>query len=227
VRLRHAAALVVGFCAIVGPWVARNGILSGQFVVSAIDRVNLLYYNAASLEAHRLGISIDEARNRLNERVTAQTDPSADGYTEVAREVILTHPLAFVWYNGLDALNGLRPGFTFMRSLAGVSMDRSGTGPPVGVIEIYMGMFVAALAVGSLAGWVVLTLRREWRSLVLLALIPVLLLYLPGLASNARFRAPVEPFLAIAAAVGLQAVGGQVGAWLARRRAETSRAADE
>jgi hypothetical protein len=228
VMIRHAAVLIAGFFLIVGPWVARNGIMAGRFVVSDIDQVNLLYYNAASLEAHRLGISIDEARNRLNERVAAQTVPWPDGYTEVAREVILSHPVAFVWCNGLDALNGLRPGLTFMRSLAGAPTDGAETGILIRVIELTMGGFVAILAGGSLVGWVVLCVRREWRSLVLLGLIPALLLYLPGLASNARFRAPVEPLLAIAAAVGLWTIGSWLQARrLPLRRAETSRPGDE
>ena len=73
-------------------------------------------------------------------------------------------------------------------------------------LEGYLLLFVAALVVLSLVGLVVLLTRKKWMEVILLVLIPALLLYLPGIASNARFRAPVEPFLAILAALGLDAI---------------------
>ncbi len=230
--LRHAAALLAGFLIVVAPWMARNAAYGGRFSVSAISDINLFYYNAASLEAHRLGLSIDEARSLMDRRLAAQP-PVESGWPgeqagRLARQVILAHPLAFAWYNGLDALNGLRPGFSFLLRLvdgeAPVSLEslRTALGQPAPIllIELVMLAYVVLLVVGSAIGLLALIRQREWRAIVLLGLIPAWLLYLPGLASNARFRAPVEPLLAILAAVGLLTVGR-----LARSRRREIRAA--
>jgi len=135
--------------------------------------------------------------------------------------VIVENPAAFVWYNGVDALNGLRPGFSRLLMLAGpedgsadlIEIFREGSfyavwqavggqGGPLLIVEGYMALATAILIVGSVVGFIVMLIRRSWFEGVLLGLIPALLLYLPGLASNARFRAPVEPLLAILAAGG-------------------------
>lgn len=222
---RYALALIASFMLVVGAWMGRNAFYFGHFGLTTISNLNLYYYNAASLEAHRLGISLEEARAMLAERLSEQPpdDSRWPGSREgaLARSIILEHPVAFAWYNGLDALNGLRPGFSFMLGL----LDESGgTRDPISafiagdipailtamrgqrvvilLLEGYMLLFTGLLVGLSVAGSLMLLLRRRWSEVVLLALIPALLLYLPGIASNARFRAPVETFLAILAAAG-------------------------
>jgi 4-amino-4-deoxy-L-arabinose transferase-like glycosyltransferase len=236
---RHTLALLVGFMLLAGAWMARNERHYGRFSLSIISDLNLYYYNAASLEAHRLGIPLDEARTQLDERLATWPvgdDPwPAAPQGALARATILAHPIAFAWYNGLDALNGFRPGFSFLLGLFDPSAERreavavfmEGRIPDalaalraqaalILALEGYLLIFVAALAALSLMGLAVLLLRKQWMEVILLALLPTLLLYLPGIASNARFRAPVEPFLALLAAVGLDAALSFL-----RRRADT------
>ncbi len=225
----HALALAAGFLLAAGPWMARNAAIYGRFALTTISGYNLFYYNAASLEAHRLGIPVEEARRRLNTELEARPAPDSawPGAAEgaLARETILAHPLAFAWHNGVDALNGLRPGFSFMLGLFGrgselgdpvsrfmtgdigeIAAAMRGQAGAILLLEGYMALHTAGLIAFSLIGVIGLAARRDWAALILLGLIPALLLYLPGLASNARFRAPVEPFLAVAAAAGLLAV---------------------
>lgn len=225
----HALAAALGLALLAGLWVGRNAAHFGAFSMSAIEDVNLYYYNAASLEAHRQGIPIDEARARLDERLEAMPPgesrwPGAQ-MGALARELIAAHPLAFAWYNGVDALNGLRPGFSYMLLLFGdtatidnpIRIFRSGdiaaslralpTGSlPLLALAAYLVAATAALIGLALAGVVVLAVRRRWLALVLAGLTPAILLYLPGVASNARFRAPAEPFLALLAAAAIVAV---------------------
>jgi 4-amino-4-deoxy-L-arabinose transferase-like glycosyltransferase len=226
---RHALALLAGFMLLAGAWMARSYAHFGRFSLSIVGDLNLYYYNAASLEAHRLGIPLDEARAQLDEQLASW--PARDSLWPAARQgslaraTILAHPVAFAWYNGLDALNSFRPGFSFLLGLFDPSADRRDVvavfmsgGIPAALaalrsqaalilaLEGYLLLFVAALVVLSLVGLVVLLTRKKWMEVILLVLIPALLLYLPGIASNARFRAPVEPFLAILAALGLDAI---------------------
>ncbi len=237
---RQALVMVTAFILLVGGWMARNNFYYDRYSLTVISDLNLYYYNAASLEAHRQGISIDESRKMLNERLA---DTPGDGTRwpanregTIAREIIFAHPLAFAWYNGVDALNGLRPGFSFMLKLVNhvdddydpirvfmggdfSAMLDTLRSQDVGIVlvELYMLLFVILLVIGACAGAVILLIRRRWDEVVLLGLIPALLLYLPGLASNARFRAPTEPLLAILAAVTLVELIRLYGRWRSMR----------
>ncbi|MBN1119703.1 MAG: glycosyltransferase family 39 protein [Anaerolineae bacterium] len=243
--LPHILALLIAFALPVGAWMGRNATLSGRFSLASVSDSNLLYYNVASSEAHRLGIPLDEARAMLYDQVEA-LPPTGDDWPSsaegtVARRVIVEHPAAFVWYNGVDALNGLRPGFSRLLMLVGTADDSAdvieifregsfravwraviGQGGLLLIVEVLMVLAIAILIVGSVVGFVVMLTRRRWFEVVLLGLIPALLLYLPGLASNARFRAPVEPLLAILAAGGAILLVRQAMKSTGRRIAVTS-----
>ena len=52
---RHALVLLAGLMLLAGAWMARNDSHFGRFSLSIVGDLNLYYYNAASLEAHRLG----------------------------------------------------------------------------------------------------------------------------------------------------------------------------
>ena len=226
---RPALASVAGLALLAGLWMGRNGALFGRFSMSAISDINLYYYNAASLEAHRQGIPLDEARALLGDRLEAMPPnesrwPGAQ-MGALARELILAHPLAFAWYNGIDALNGLRPGFSYMLllfgdpgsirdpiqtfrngDLAGAVRALPGESIPILMLEIYLIAATGVLVVLAVVGCAALIARRQWAAACLAGLLPAILLYLPGLASNARFRAPAEPFLALLAGAGTAAL---------------------
>lgn len=237
---RHTLVMAIAFMLPVGGWMARNNSYYDRYSLTVIGDLNLFYYNAASLEAHYNDISIDEARERLNERLANTpgdgTRWPANRQAAIAHEVIYSHPLAFAWYNGVDALNGLRPGFSFMLKLVNhvdddydpIRVFMGGDLPAmldtlrsqavvIALIELYMLLFVGVLVVGACAGAVILLIRRRWVEMIMLGLIPALLLYLPGLASNARFRAPTEPLLAILAAITLVELIRLYGRWKSMR----------
>jgi hypothetical protein len=229
VRLGYVGVLLAGYALVVGPWLIRNAVLFDRPSISSISDYNLYHYNAASLEAHRRRIGLHEARARLAAQLAREPAPQSRwpyaAESALARKVILAHPVEFVVYNGVDALNGLRPGFSFMLSLMGSDSPaaapirtfasgtpaavlremRSQTGALLALEVMFVG-YVVIVASCGIVGLALLLRRRHWLALTLLAAIPALLLYLPGIASNARFRAPVEPFLAILAALGLGAL---------------------
>lgn len=239
----HALVAAVAFMLPVGGWMARNAFYFDRYSLTVISDLNLFYYNAASLEAHLDDIPIEEARERLNERLAVTPSDGtrwpASRQGRIAREVILAHPLAFAWYNGVDALNGLRPGFSFMLKLVNhiddgadpIRVFMGGDLPAmldtlrsqaavIALIELYMLLFVSVLVIGACTGAVILLIRRRWAEVVLLGMIPALLLYLPGLASNARFRVPTEPLLAVLAAVTLVEVSRLYSRWKSTRSSD-------
>jgi hypothetical protein len=243
---RRSLALVVGAALITLPWMARNANLYGRFKLSTIDDINLYYYNVAGTEARRLGIPVDEARDRMAAQLTEWPQEGFEEPNEragaFARHLIWEHPLWFAWGNALDALNGFRPGFSFMFFLFG---DGDTTGsfseammqndlailltqqPLIVAVALYMTAFLALLIVFGALGIVGLLWERSWRALLLLAAVPAWLLYMPGLASNARFRAPVAPLLVILAAWGIVGMAlphfqNLVAALEAKRRGQPS-----
>lgn len=224
--LPYAAAIIcVSFLPLL-PWMARNATLFGRFSLTTISDTNLYYYNAASLEAHLTDQSLDETRQRLAielESIDAEGSrwPAARE-RELARGIILDTPLAFAWYNGVDAINGFRPGFSFLLSLNGqddsvavaVRTFTDGTfadaiqvvrEQPIGVmlLQLYMVIYLLVLLLMLLGGIVILFIERQWHILLLCLGISGALLYLPGIASNARFRMPVEPLMATIGAYGI------------------------
>lgn len=233
---RHAVVLALGFMILAGAWMGRNAVRFGRFSLAAIGDNNLYYYNVAGSEARRLGISLEVSQVILGEQMADQ--PGDDGRWPYAREgdlarsIIAERPLAFAWYNGLGALNGFRPGFSFMLSMFDLESEarqpievfmqgdiRAALGAMqdqaivVLAVEVYMVLATGLLVVLSLAGLVVLLARKRLPEIVLLALVPGALLYLPGAASNARFRSPAEALLVILAAVGFSGLVGCVRVW--------------
>jgi hypothetical protein len=52
---------------------------------------------------------------------------------------------------------------------------------------------------------IILFSRRSWLVLILCGLIPLWFIYVPGVAGNARFRAPVEGLITLIGGVALSA----------------------
>lgn len=226
------AAAVAAFLLLPGLWMARNAATFGHFSLSTISGVNLFYYNAAGMEARRQDVSLDAARRSLEAELDALPPPDpewpSDQMSALARRTILAHPLTFAWTNTLDALNGLRPGFSYMLLLLG---DPDTVSDPIQsfssggirgalaalggqdggllIVELLMTAMTVLIVGPALAGVVILAIRRRWLALALPGLIAAILLYLPGAASNARFRAPAEPFLAVLAAATFAAIIGR------------------
>lgn len=218
--------LLLAFVATVAPWLYRNYSYFDTPIFTSIGNQNLLFYNISSIEAQRQNISWDRARKELWDEFGRRLDqeytkPNAANESSIAgklaREHILRHPLDAVVYQTLDLLNTLRPGYSM---LALILRDRGqeevGLKVQEGDLNVlldgnayeviaYVGMTVYYLllyitvGIGSIA----IAARRNVTTLILIGLTTFYFLYLPGKAGNARFRAPLEGYLALAGAVGL------------------------
>ena len=211
IALFTAAALVLPLA-----WAVRNKIEGGGFTVSVVGANNLLMYRAAGVlaildEGDFEKDLADEQRDLLEEthdviqqkeHVAAAEDLSegvrAPYYSAMARRVIVQHPIAFM----LLTLRGLLVNIfdSDWDAIMIVSRVDSRT------IELALDAFVAIVFALAVAGVVVLWRGDRPLALLLAGTVAYFLLISAGGEAEARFRVPVVPEIAIAAAVGLDAV---------------------
>ena len=212
---RATAVFVVAALAIPLAWAVRNKIEGGDFTVSVIGANNLLLHRAAGamaiadegnfeqdLAAEQRDLS-DEAHELIErEKHVAAAEDLPEGvrapyYRAVARQVILQHPIAFA----LLTLRGLAVNL-FDSDWDAVWIVSRLEGRTLQLMLNACTVLVSALAV---IGVIVLWQRDRSLALLLAGTIGYFLLISAGSEAEARFRVPVAPQIAIAAACGLQA----------------------
>lgn len=204
-------AFACAFSLPAGAWVVRNEVAGGITAFSAIEGVNLLDYRAAASMAEEDGTTVEAARREARAILAERIEQGPDGLegpvldhrmAEVGRELILEHPVGYV----RQATKGLA------RTLFGTqrteTSELAGTVPGGVVVELAVTAAASAsallLAVGSAAGAVVAVRRRHGTILVTLVLpLAYLLVVGSGLESDARFRVPLVPAMALLSAHAL------------------------
>ena len=215
-RRRATVVFVVAALAIPLAWAVRNRIEGGDFTVSVIGANNLLLHRAAGamaiadegnfeqdLAAEQRDL-LDEAHARIErEKHVAAAEDLPEGvrapyYRTVARQVILQHPIAFA----LLTLRGLTVNL-FDSDWDAIWIVSRLDGRTLELLLNACTVLVAALA---FLGVVVLWQRDRSLALLIAGTIGYFLLISAGSEAEARFRVPVVPQIAIAAACGLDAV---------------------
>jgi 4-amino-4-deoxy-L-arabinose transferase-like glycosyltransferase len=209
------------------PWLIRNQVLFSRPTLAAVQGVNLLYNNAAGYVAWRDGLHLKEAREVVdgyyraylaeNGLHPANGTEESDAMSAAGMQVLLADPVRAVWFNALDALNGFRPGASYLvvflepGTIYPNSLSEGELSPAVSnisrpevlgitvAVTIFYGIVFLLTGVGILH----LLRDRNWLPLALLILPCFLLLYLPGISSNARFRLPLEPGFFLLAGVAI------------------------
>lgn len=213
---RTIAIFVAAALAVPLAWALRNRIVAGDFTVSVIGANNLLLHRAAGAMAILDEGNFDqdlatEQRDLLEEahdliqqteRVAAAEDlpegVRAPYYSALARRVILQHPIAFA----LLTLRGLLVN-SFDSDWDAIWIVSRLDGRTIEIALDAVAAIVFALAV---AGIVVLWRRDRNLAILLAGTVVYFLLISAGGEAEARFRVPVVPQLAIAAACGLDAL---------------------
>jgi len=199
-----------------GAWALRNRVRVGVFTISSIGDFNLLGYRAAGALAIE-----DEGdfRKAIADEEQALTDEADDAmqaelhvadandlpdavrgryYAKYAWRIIREHPASFVQLTIRGFLvNLFASDWDAIWSVSPLSPD---------ILELGLGAIPIAIFVLSVIGTIFLW--RHDRSMALLIALTVV--YFIGISaggeSDARFRVPVVPQLAIAAAMGVEAV---------------------
>jgi 4-amino-4-deoxy-L-arabinose transferase-like glycosyltransferase len=228
--LAHFAVFSTLAAAALTPWLIRNTIVFGGPTLASVQGVNILYNTISGYIAWRDGLTLMEARMET-EQLYAEylrengIQPSnrvelSDAESSLAMQILRTDPVRILFLNGVDSLNGFRPGASYMfiflspdtleaddlmegeLSPAVSHMDR----PEILLTILLLTAFYGLLFLLAAAGIALLFRKRNGKALALLLLPSLILIYLPGISSNARFRIPIEPLmclLAVAAVAGI------------------------
>ena len=229
-----AATLVLGVAgALVGGMMLHNHARAGVATVSTVSTTNLLEYRAAGLAAvndpdvsfldRTLRVRDDRAEvERLNAIVAARLPAAASRAeeeavrTDLALELLLADPAGTIQVVGEGVLMNM-----FRPTLAGTSQWRlfGSTRAPgelstaAWVLAVAEAVVLGLLLLVAALGIVRLAARRDAATTALLLLPAVGLIVLSaGLESYARFRGPAMPFIALLAAIAMNATGSRSSA---------------
>ncbi len=212
--------------AVIAPWLYRNYLIFGRVTLETVQS-NLLYYNAAGYITWRDGLTLGEARDaatRYYQQYLAEKGlhpataaEESDAMYSAAMRMLLADPFRAIWFNALNSLNGLRPGASYLimyLELGKINPDSVTNGelspaisnigqPEILLVTVVLSVFYGLLYLLSAIGILQLLWERKWMALALLVVPCILIMYIPALASNARFRIPIEPILCLLAALAL------------------------
>jgi 4-amino-4-deoxy-L-arabinose transferase-like glycosyltransferase len=220
-KLSAAGWLAVGSMLVVLPWMVRNTVVHSSFAISDIGGHTLESFNFAVVLSEAEGISRNEATNRLGE---------LGGTWDQFRWLISEHPSAFVagqvagvgrviwgteitrWaqvagvpeWGGFGIFRYLRT--ADIRSALENALEILNRPSEVGLLLVYLLSVVHTLALLILAIIGLIPSKEKdgrRRTMIVLCAVSALgLILISGAAGQARFRVPVEPFLAVLAGFG-------------------------
>jgi hypothetical protein len=235
------AAFSAVLAAVLSPWMYRNAVVFGTPTLAAVQGVNLLYNTAAGYIAWMDGLTLAEARTVTEQNYFAYLEQEglqpanpveeSNAESALAMRILLADPIRGFWFNGVDSLNGFRPGASYMfvflspgtlepddlaegeLSPAVSNIDR----PEILLTMVLLSAFYGFLFLLAAAGIISLLRKRDWKTLSLFLLPSLILLYLPGISSNARFRIPIEPLMCLLAAAALLEILPPIAARLRKK----------
>ena len=229
-RLSFAALLLAVYLLSLLPWLVRNQVVLGIPTISTISNYNLLYYNAASLEASLQHQSQAEVVAAYPARIQAALTANGWADTEanrdrvegsLARQILLAHPARYLFIHLRSDLNGLIPDVTGPTEILGLTVGQKGTlsvlnqsGLLAAIRNYYGGqwwillltlpviLLLGLVYLLDLAGTIALARGRAGLAAFVLLAPALYFILLPGAASLPRFRVPVMPLLCLLAGLG-------------------------
>jgi 4-amino-4-deoxy-L-arabinose transferase-like glycosyltransferase len=226
---RVGLPLALGATLVVAPWVYRNHRLTGRVVLTTIDASVLHYYWAPAVRARTGGPAARPQPPPENESAPTKAERAARWRGD-ALAVLMAHPgaVALVAVEGLGRL-ALDPGYTLVCTLLDPTSQATECFPgrstmtEPGVLArawgrflemrplqqgtlLWSGFLLAVTYAGALVGLGRLVRARRWLATGLLGVVIAISTALSaGPQANSRFRIPIWPFLAVAAAAALGA----------------------
>jgi 4-amino-4-deoxy-L-arabinose transferase-like glycosyltransferase len=220
--MKIAAGLFLASAIVLIPWYGRNYVQHGRFTLSNVNRVTLYSYHLALTLVEEQGLPLEEAKAEITDM---------GGATSAAPKIILKYPFTFarVQLKGIARTMLGTESETWLWLVSKDDRAYLGNGllEPLLHLEFsqFSETFMSAITNGKLSAllfsfWglgftaVLLTLSAlgtirafsvsdtTIRAILLLGVLIVIYLVIsPGAAGEARFRVPVEPFLALFASL--------------------------
>jgi 4-amino-4-deoxy-L-arabinose transferase-like glycosyltransferase len=200
-------ALLLGYAALVSPWLIRNKIQTGYWSLSSVSNVNLYHYNVPDFlawkgmprnEAYALveketGITLEQARSLDNAAVIK----------DLTKKYIFADPIHYAEFHVIRGLP-----FIFSSGLSLVDQFNTGFSEPLYkghipriIINLERLAWVGILGLVLLSVFVFKKEKRVWLFLIIICYFWAL----TGPVAYARYRLPAEPFLLILACAAIQA----------------------
>ena len=192
-------------------WMAKNQIQTGFPVFSIAGDSSLFDYRAAGALAEDEGISREEARTRLWQRLWAMTPPAASAAELGSRQrgmalrVLAEHPVgaAKMMARGVARMVA-GTGVTALSNLVGDPDPEAVSKPWKRGTQALLLLALGVVYLAATRGAVRLAAQRDLLAIgMTLGIIAYLALFSAGPEANTRFRFPASPFLAILAGHGL------------------------
>ena len=220
--VRSTLIFGVAFLLVVMPWSVRNKIIWDVLGVSSVSTRNLERYLAPAVIVERDGVSLEEARSNLTPPTGLSNPSRAAWYAEV----IWSNPLHYARAHLKGMLRTIA-GIEYIRWFEFLEQpaERAGlllaleAGDRIGILERFAAKIanqpIVAVAVlislgyqillyiAALLGFRRLNRRRPW-TVALLAATGAILILVPGVVGEDRFRVPVQPILALMAGVAVR-----------------------
>jgi 4-amino-4-deoxy-L-arabinose transferase-like glycosyltransferase len=210
-RLALVGVLAAAFAISAGPWFVRNEVVAGLPAMSSADGYNLLVNDAGGTLVESQGLSYGQASELLLARVRARVGAHASAGDEAAAErsvaidVIAHNPGGFAVseLKGTEQiLFGTAKAKTFQRLGRG-NQDAVPRLVRIGIVGASL-LLLALTYIGFVVGTADLFRTRRWQELAAV-FVPVvyMIVVTAGPVSNARFRVPFMPLIAVMAGGGL------------------------
>jgi len=225
-RFARAGLFAAILAACLSPWVVRNAVVAEYVGFSSFAGDSLYFFAVADLIAADEGIDPADARSQLKhidqrENIDRAPGPAAYFRLKLALRSIGQRPWLYAKTHLKGCLGFFLPGATDVLEVYGITTGGRGTldvlhkeGPLAAWRHYFEDnvpamVFVAAtgvLLLGQYLGVVLCVVRRLSRSVPaeawLLAVVVIVAALLPGPYGLPRYRIPVEPILAVSAALG-------------------------
>jgi 4-amino-4-deoxy-L-arabinose transferase-like glycosyltransferase len=199
------AAFLIPIIGLLGGWQWRNHERVNTWRFSGIEAQNMAAYRAAGVIAWRDGIDLDTAQLRVAPnleqppRAARALGPYYDDLFERGTDIVVDDPVALmvITAKGLGA-GVFGPGTNYVSNHLGL---RSSRVVSVALVAWLLGLY-STLAIG-IARVLIHDRKRLLGHLFAWGTVVYVLIASAGPETNARFRAPLTPILAIYAAYGL------------------------
>jgi 4-amino-4-deoxy-L-arabinose transferase-like glycosyltransferase len=249
-RIIRAAGFLLLFLLSFVPWIIRNIYVVGAPTISTVSNYNMLFYEAASLEANLRHVGETQVREEytdlVNQALVERGWINNEGNRSrveslLADQIILAHPIRFLYVHLKSDLTGFLPDVTSVTEILGATVGGKDTlsilnqygilaairnyfGGQTWLLGLLMPLIIllALVYIFATGGTIEIVHHRDWLSLLLLVMPVLYFLILPGPASLPRFRVPVMPYICLLAGFGLQMAWDYSKGWRKNKNGKIS-----
>jgi hypothetical protein len=233
--LKSVVIFVMGFALVLSGWMVRNKTTFDHAFITTLDNTNLFYYRAAGVVAREDNISLFNARVKLEKQYVDQYSEQFpnpyDLSTQLrnqAIEIIAEHPGTYAKIHAMAAIEllgkpmrqpiqmqfgwakeeySIRDWADANESSMWDQFKANASGFTMAMVFFQL-LLLALLWLAFARGTLRLWKQKEWLTLFLaLGMIAYFCLVAAGPETNARFRIPLLPFLAVVAGFGISILG--------------------